>query len=101
MHLQKCLTFGVHIIRQKRAFYLLRIGNATGYVNAAGGCVGQGMGNAASVSDHVQPRMAGLKIFVDGNFHVVEFDLNAVQKRIVVGGSGSNPHEECKQNSFD
>ena len=54
------------------------------YVNTTCGCVGQGVGDATSVSDHVQTFVAAFEVVVDLNFHVVEFNFHAVQKGIVV-----------------
>ena len=59
------------------------------YVNTTCGCVGQGVGDATSVSDHVQTFVAAFEVVVDLNFHVVEFNFHAVQKGIVVCSSRS------------
>ena len=59
------------------------------YVNTACGCVGQGVGDAASVSDHVQALVAAFEVVVDLNFHVVEFNFHTVQQSIVVCSSRS------------
>ena len=56
---------------------------------AAGGGVGQGVGDAAAVADDVQAGVAGLQAVVDLHFHVVEFHLHAVEQGVVVGGAGA------------
>ena len=57
-------------------------------MDAAGGGVGEGVGDAAAVTDDVKTGMTGFQPLVDLDFHIVELDLNAVEKRIVVGGAG-------------
>ena len=47
------------------------------YVDTTCRCVGQGMGNTTSVTDHIQSFVAALKIIVNLNFHIVEFDIFA------------------------
>ena len=59
--------------------------------NAAGGCMGKGMGDAASVADDIKTVIFfGHKVFVNFDFHVIEFNFNAIEKGVVVGGSGCN-----------
>ena len=60
------------------------------HCDAAGGGVGQGMGDAAAVADDVQPRIPGLQMFIHGHFHIVELDLHAVEQGVVVGGAGGD-----------
>lgn len=59
-------------------------------IDAAGGGVGQGMRDAAAVADDEQALVRRLQILVDGDLHVVEFDLNAVKQRIVVRRTGGD-----------
>ena len=59
------------------------------YVDTTCRCVGQGMGNTASVADHIQTFIAALKIIVNLNFHIVEFNLHTIQQSIVIGSSRS------------
>ena len=54
---------------------------------------------AAAVSDYVQALMFTFEIFVDFDFHIVELDFDAVQKRVVVGGTGRDFIERV--NHFD
>ena len=46
------------------------------------------MGDAAAVTDDVQAGVAGLQLLVDLYFHVVEFDLHAVQQGVVICSTG-------------
>ncbi len=46
------------------------------------------MGNAAAVADYKEILVAGLKVFVGVNFHIVELDLNAVKQGVVVCRAG-------------
>ena len=62
-------------------------GDAAGYVDAAGGGVGEGMGDAAAVTDDVEARVLGFQVVVYGDFHVVELDLYAVEQGVVIGGA--------------
>ena len=43
--------------------------------------MGQGVGHATAVADDVKTFVAGLQILIDVNFHVVEFDLNAIKQQ--------------------
>ena len=52
--------------------------------------MGQGVGNSAAIADDKQALMPGFQMLVHLYFHVVEFDLHTVQKRIVVCRSGGN-----------
>ena len=58
-------------------FYFLC--NSPSHIHAACRCMGQGMGDAAAVSDDIQALIAGFQIIIYFNFHIVEFDLYAVQ----------------------
>ena len=40
------------------------------------------MGDAAAVPDDIEAFMAALKVFVQRNFHVIEFYFHAVQQGI-------------------
>ena len=59
-------------------------------VYAAGRGVRERVCDAAAVADHVKSLVAGFKIFVHVHFHIVEFDLYAVEQGIVVGGAGGH-----------
>ena len=48
------------------------------------------MGDSAAVADNVEPVVAGFKVAVDLNLHIVELDLHAVEQGIVVGRAGSD-----------
>ena len=48
------------------------------------------MGDAAAVSDDIEAFMAALKVFVQRNFHVIEFYFHAVQQGIVIGCAGGD-----------
>ena len=67
-------------------YWLLR--DVSGYKNAAGGSVGQRMGDAAAVADDVQARVAAFQMVVYIHFHVIELDLHAVEQSVIVGGAG-------------
>ena len=56
----------------------------------AGVSVGQGVGNAAAVTDDVQTIITAHQLLVHFHFHVVELDLHAVEQGIVIGGTGGN-----------
>ena len=56
-------------------------------MDAAGGGVGQGMGDAAAVTDDVQTVVLGLQAAIHLHLHIVEFHLYAVQQGVVVGGA--------------
>ena len=43
------------------------------------------MGHAAAVPDHIQPFIGCFQVLVNIHFHIVEFHLYAVEKRIVIG----------------
>ena len=58
-----------------------------GDVDAARGSVGQGVGHAAAVPDHIEPFVFGLQILVQRHFHVVEFHFHAIEQGIVIGGT--------------
>ena len=76
------------------------------YIYAAGRCMGQGVGNTASVADHVQAFVAAFKVVVNLNFHVVEFNFHALQQSIVVCSSrsyfvqGVDHFDDAVQNTF-
>ena len=46
------------------------------------------MCDTASVADHIEAGMVGLKFIAEGHLHVVKLDLHAVQKRVIVGSTG-------------
>ena len=46
------------------------------------------MGDAASVADDKEILVSGLELAVHLDFHIIELDLDAVQKGILVGGAG-------------
>ena len=48
------------------------------------------MRDAAAVADDIQALVAGFQLLVNLDFHVVEFDLYAVEQRIVVGCAGGD-----------
>ena len=50
--------------------------------------MGQGMGHAAAVTDDVKALVTAFQVLVQFHFHVVEFDLHAVEQGIVIGGTG-------------
>ena len=60
------------------------------HVDTAGGGVGQGVGDAGAVADDVQALVAALQILVQGNLHVIELDLHAIQQGIIVGSAGGD-----------
>ena len=64
------------------------LADAPGYMDAAGGGVGQGVGNAAAVADDIKAGVAGFQMLADLYFHIVELDLYAVEQGIIVGGAG-------------
>ena len=43
-------------------------------MHTAGGSMGEGMGDAASVADDIQTVIAAFELVADLNFHVVELD---------------------------
>ena len=59
-------------------------------MDAAGGSMGQRVGNAAAVTDDVQTGIAGFQLLVDLHFHVVELNLHAIQQGIIIGSAGGN-----------
>ena len=59
-------------------------------MDAAGGSVGQGVGDAGAVADDVQAIIAALQILVHLDLHVVELDFHAVEQGVVVGGAGGH-----------
>ena len=58
-------------------------------MNAAGGCVGQRVGDAAAVTDDKEAGIAGLQTVVDLHFHIVELHFHAVQQGIVIAVPGA------------
>ena len=69
---------------------LLCLCDLPSHIHAACGCMGQGVGHATAVANDVKTFVAGLQILIDVNFHVVEFDLNAIQKSIIICSSRCN-----------
>ena len=59
-------------------------------IHAAGGCMGQRVGHAASVTDDIQARVFALEILVNLHFHIIELNFDTVQQGIVVGGTRCN-----------
>ena len=53
--------------------------NIPSHVDAAGGGVGQGVGDAAAVTDDVQAGIAGLQLVIHFHFHIVELDFHTVE----------------------
>jgi len=43
------------------------------------------VGHTAAVSDDVEPRMVGLEVVIEPDLHVVELDLHAIEKGVIVG----------------
>ena len=64
--------------------------DGTGHMDAAGRCMGKGMGNAAAVTDDKQTRIPGLQPVIYGNLHIVELHFHTVEKGIIIGGAGGN-----------
>ena len=62
--------------------------DGAGDVDAAGGCVGKRMGDAAAVADDIKTGVAGFQLLVYFYFHIVELDFHTVKEGIVVGGTG-------------
>ena len=64
------------------------------------------MGHAAAITNNVKAFMAALQILVYIYFHVVEFDLHAVQQGIVIGSTrrdliqGVDHFNNAVQNTF-
>ena len=48
---------------------------------------GTGMGHATAITDDVKAFVAALQVLIHIYFHVVEFDLHAVQQGIVIGST--------------
>lgn len=69
---------------------LLCLCDLPGYVHTTRGCMGQGVGHATAVANDVKTFVAGLQILIDVNFHVVEFDLNAIKQGVVIGSTRSD-----------
>lgn len=55
---------------------------------AAGGCVGEGMRDAASVADDIEPFVPGLQLFVHLNLYIVKFYFHTVQKGVIIRRTG-------------
>ena len=45
------------------------------------------MGHSTSVSDHIQPLMQRLKMFIQLYFHIVEFHFHSVKQCIIICSS--------------
>ena len=69
---------------------LVLLYNMSCYVNTTCGCMGQGVGYAASVTDDVQTFVTAFQVVVDFNFHIVEFNFHTIQKGIIVCSSRSD-----------
>ena len=48
------------------------------------------MGDAAAVADDVQSRVPGLQMLIHRHFHIVEFDLHAIEQSVIIGGAGGD-----------
>ena len=83
------LTVGIFCVSESRLTGVLREDVARDK-DAAGRGVGEGMGDAAAVADDVKAAVRGLKVLVERDLHVVELDLNAVEKRVVVRRAGGD-----------
>ena len=59
-------------------------------MDAAGGSVAEGVGDAAAVTDDVKSLVAALQVGVDLHLHVVELHFHTVEEGIVVGGAGGH-----------
>ena len=59
-------------------------------MDAAGGGVGEGVGDAAAVADDKQAGIAGFQLLAHFHFHVVELYFHAVEQGVVVGGAGGD-----------
>ena len=59
-------------------------------MDAAGGGVGEGVGDAAAVADDKQAGVAGFQLLAHFHFHVVELYFHAVEQGVVVGGAGGD-----------
>ena len=59
-------------------------------MDAAGGGVGEGVGDAAAVADDKQAGIAGFQLLARFHFHVVELYFHAVEQGVVVGGAGGD-----------
>ena len=57
-------------------FFLINYSSCNIYTTCR--CMGQRMGNAASVSDDIKSFILGFKVVINLNFHIVEFDLNTI-----------------------
>ena len=57
-------------------------------MHAAGGSMGQGVSNAAAITNDVQALVSGFQFLTDFHFHVVELDFHAIKQGIVIGGTG-------------
>ena len=57
-------------------------------VDAACGSVGEGVGDAGAVADDEEAGDSGFEVGVYFDFHVIEFDFDAVEEGIVVSGAG-------------
>lgn len=47
------------------------------------------MCNAAAVTDDIKSLVGRLEMLVNINFHIVELDLNTVEKCVIVGCAGA------------
>ena len=61
----------------------------SGYIDTAGGCMGQGMSHTAAVTDDVQALVTAFQMFVQFHFHIIEFDFHTVEQGIVIGMPGA------------
>lgn len=59
-------------------------GDAPRHVDAACRCMREGVGDAAAVSDDIEPRVLGLQMLVQRHFHIIELHLDAIEKRVVI-----------------
>ena len=64
--------------------------NVPGHMDAAGGSMGQGVGNAGAVADDVQALVTAFQMLVHFHFHIIELDFHTVEQGVVVGSTGSH-----------
>ena len=48
------------------------------------------MCNAAAVTDDIKSLVGRLEMLVNINFHIIELNLNAVEKCVIIGCAGGN-----------
>ncbi len=71
-------------------YYALVVCNRSCNVYAACRRMGKGMGDTAAVADDIQAVVAALEVIIYLYFHIIEFNLYAVKKSILVCRTGGN-----------